>query len=118
MLALGVIDMSNVWETERKEIATWLSGYLAMIKKWVDKILDNEDHDVDKVKIITQIDEWISWLEETKIKIMKMKQTIFVTVLCHSHKWLSHIRQLAQKLLKEFRIALQQIFRRLQYPLL
>ena len=36
----------SVWETERKEIATWLSGYLAMIKKWVDRILDNEDHDV------------------------------------------------------------------------
>ena len=46
--------MSNVWETERKEIATWLSGYLSMIKKWVDKILDNEDHDVDKNKIIRQ----------------------------------------------------------------
>ena len=67
--------MSNVWETERAEIATWLSGYLAMIKKWVDKILDNEDHDVDKNKIIRQIDEWISWLQETKIKIMKMKDT-------------------------------------------
>ena len=67
--------MSNVWETERAEIATWLSGYLAMIKKWVDKILDNEDHDVDKNKIIRQIDEWISWLEDTKIKIMKMKDT-------------------------------------------
>ena len=67
--------MSNVWETERKAIATWLSGYLAMIKKWVDKILDNEDHDVDKNKIIRQIDEWISWLEETKIKIIKMKDT-------------------------------------------
>ena len=65
--------MSNVWETERAEIATWLSGYLAMIKKWVDKILDNEDHDVDKNKIIRQIDEWISWLEETKLKIIKMK---------------------------------------------
>ena len=65
--------MSNVWETERKEIATWLSGYLAMIKKWVDKILDNEDHDVDKNKIIRQIDEWISWLEETKLKIIRMK---------------------------------------------
>ena len=65
--------MRNVWDTERKEIATWLSGYLAMIKKWVDKILDNEDHEVDKNKIIRQIDEWISWLEETKIKIMKMK---------------------------------------------
>ena len=67
--------MSNVWETERKEIATWLSGYLSMIKKWVDKILDNEDHDVDKNKIIIQIDEWISWLEDTKVKIMKMKDT-------------------------------------------
>jgi len=67
--------MSNVWETERKEIATWLSGYLFMIKKWVDKILDNEDHDVDKNKIIRQIDEWISWLEDTKVKIMKMKDT-------------------------------------------
>ena len=65
--------MSNVWETERKEIATWLSGYLAMIKRVVDKILDNEDHDVDKNKIIRQIDEWISWLEETKLKIIKMK---------------------------------------------
>ncbi len=63
----------SVWETERKEIATWLSGYLAMIKKWVDKILDNEDHDVDKNKIIRQIDEWIQWLEETKLKIIKMK---------------------------------------------
>ena len=66
---------SNVWETERAEIATWLSGYLAMIKKWVDKILDNEDLDVDKNKIIRQIDEWISWLQETKLKIMKMKDT-------------------------------------------
>ena len=68
--------MKNVWSTERKEIATWLSGYLAMIKKWVDKILDNEDHDVDKNKIIGQIDEWIKWLEETKIKIIKMKDTV------------------------------------------
>ena len=66
---------SNFWDTERAEIATWLSGYLAMIKKWVDKILDNEDHDVDKIKIITQIDEWIKWLEETKLRIIKMKDT-------------------------------------------
>ena len=63
----------SVWETERKEIATWMSGYLAMIKKWVDKILDNEDHDVDKIKIIKLIDEWIQWLGETKTKIMMMK---------------------------------------------
>ena len=67
--------MSNIWSNERAEIATWLSGYLAMIKKWVDKILDNEDHDVDKIKILKELDEWIKWLEETKIKIIKMKDT-------------------------------------------
>jgi len=65
--------MKSVWPTERKEIATWLSGYLAMVKKWVDKILDNDDVDVDKNKIIKQLDEWIQWLEETKLKIMKMR---------------------------------------------
>ena len=63
----------SIWTNERKEIATWLSGYLAMVKKWVDKILDNEDHDVDKVKILNQINDWIKWLEETKLKIMKMR---------------------------------------------
>ena len=67
------MSRNSIWSNERTEIATWLSGYLAMIKKWVDKILDNEDHDVDKNKIIRQIDEWISWLEETKLKIIKMK---------------------------------------------
>ena len=63
----------SIWTNERKEIATWLSGYLAMVKKWVDKILDNEDHDVDKIKILNQINDWIQWLEETKLKIMKMR---------------------------------------------
>ncbi len=62
-----------IWTEERAEIATWLSGYLAMVKGWVDKILDNEHHDVDKNKIINLINEWIQWLEDTKIKIMKMK---------------------------------------------
>ena len=61
------------WSEERAEIAGWLSGYLSMVKKWVDKILDNEDVDVDKNKILKQLDEWIKWLEETKKKIMMMK---------------------------------------------
>ena len=65
--------MSNIWANERTEIATWLSGYLNMVKTGVDKILDNEHYDVDKNKIIGLIDEWIAWLEETKLKIMKMK---------------------------------------------
>ena len=66
------MNRNSIWSNERTEIATWLSGYLAMVKKWVDKILHNEDHDVDKNKIIKLIDEWIQWLEETKLKIMKM----------------------------------------------
>ena len=67
------MSTKSIWTNERKEIATWLSGYLAMVKKWVDKILDNEDHDVDKNKILNQINDWIQWLEETKLKIMKMR---------------------------------------------
>ena len=67
------MNTKSIWTNERKEIATWLSGYLAMVKKWVDKILDNEDHDVDKIKILNQIKDWIRWLEDTKSKIMKMR---------------------------------------------
>ena len=67
------MSTKSVWTNERKEIATWLSGYLAMVKKWVDKILDNDDVEVDKNKILKQINELIHWLEETKLKIMKMR---------------------------------------------
>ena len=63
----------SIWSNERTEIATWLSGYHNMIKTWVDKILDNEQYEVDKNKIIGLINEWIQWLEETKTKIMMMK---------------------------------------------
>ena len=31
------MNTKSIWTNERKEIATWLSGYLAMVKKWVDK---------------------------------------------------------------------------------
>ena len=67
------MNRNSIWSEERSEIATWLSGYLSMIKKWVDKILDNEDHDVNKIKIINLLDEWIQWLEDTKKKIMMMQ---------------------------------------------
>ena len=67
------MNRNSIWSEERSEIATWLSGYLSMIKKWVDKILDNEDHEVDKNKIINLMNEWIQWLEETKKKIMVMR---------------------------------------------
>ena len=67
------MNRNSIWSNERTEIATWLSGYLNMVKTWVDKILDNEHHDVDKNKIIGLLNEWIQWLEETKTKIMMMK---------------------------------------------
>ena len=67
------MSRNSIWSNERTEIATWLSGYLSMVKTWVDKILDNEHHDVDKNKIIGLLNEWIQWLEETKAKIMMMK---------------------------------------------
>lgn len=64
--------MSKSWPDERAEIATWLSGYLSMYKKWVDKILDNNDHDVTKNKIIELLSEWIKHLEAEREKIMRM----------------------------------------------
>jgi len=67
--------MNKSWPEERTEIALWLSGYLSMYKKWVDKILDNDDSDVTKNKIIELLTEWITYLEETKVKIIKMKDT-------------------------------------------
>jgi len=67
--------MRKSWPEERSEIAIWLSGFLGTYKKWVDKILDNDDHDVTKNKIIELLDEWISKLEEMKIKIIKMPDT-------------------------------------------
>jgi len=67
--------MTKSWPEERAEIATWLSGYLSMYKKWVDKILDSEDHEVSKNKILDLITEWIKQLEDMKVKIIKMKDS-------------------------------------------
>ena len=79
--------MALKWEEERKEIATWLSGYLSMVKKWVDRILDNDDHEVDKNKIINQIDAWIKYLQETKDKIIRMRSWYERTCVKESTTW-------------------------------
>ena len=65
--------MNTSWQEQRQEIAVWLSGYLGMVKKWVDRILDNEYHDVDKNKILKTLDEWIKYLQDERHKIMMMK---------------------------------------------
>tara|TARA_Y100000310_G_scaffold279995_1_gene299463 strand:- start:441 stop:662 length:222 start_codon:yes stop_codon:yes gene_type:complete len=67
--------MNKNWQDERKEIAVWLSGYLSMVKAWVDKILDNEDHEVDKNKIINTLSDWIDYLSEERQKIMMLKSS-------------------------------------------
>ena len=68
--------MNTSWQEQRQEIAVWLSGYLGMVKKWVDKILDNEDHDVDKNKILKTLDEWIKYADEMDKK-QKQAPTVF-----------------------------------------
>lgn len=64
--------MKKSWPEERSEIAVWLTGYLSMYKKWVDKILDNDDTEVTKNKILDLLSDWIKQLEEMKLNIMKM----------------------------------------------
>ena len=61
------------WPEERAEIAIWLSGFLGTYKKWLDKILDNDDHDVSKNHIIETLDGWIEYLQEERQKIMLMR---------------------------------------------
>jgi len=66
---------NNNWDTQRAEIAVLLSSWSGGVRKWIDRILDNEDHEVDKNKIINIITEWVNYLEDTKLKIIKMNST-------------------------------------------
>jgi hypothetical protein len=68
--------MRKSWPEERSEIAIWLTGYLSMYKKWVDKILDDDDSEVTKTKILTLLTYWIKQLEEMKINIIKMSDKL------------------------------------------
>ena len=72
--------MKTNWQERRQEIAVWLSGYLGMVKQWVDRILDNEDVDIDKNKILKTIDEWIKYLQDERHKIMMMKDKPIETI--------------------------------------
>ena len=68
-----MLKMNKSWDEERKEISVWLSGYFGMVKLWVDKILDNEDHDINKNKIVNTLSDWIKYLEDERQKIMMLK---------------------------------------------
>ena len=67
--------MRKSWPEERSEIAVWLTGYMSMYKKWVDKILDDNDTEVTKNKILDLLSSWIRQLEEMKTNIMRMSDT-------------------------------------------
>ena len=68
--------MRKSWPEERSEIAIWLTGYLYMYKKWVDKILDDDDSEVTKTKILTLLSDWIKQLEEMRVNIIKMSDKL------------------------------------------
>ena len=44
-----------------------------MFNNWVEKILDDDDTEVDKGKIVDFLSTCIAQLEEEKLKIIKMK---------------------------------------------
>ena len=71
-----VLKMNKTWDEERKEISVWLSGYFGMVKSWVDKILDDEDRDVNKNKIVDTLTTWIKYLEDERQKIMMMRDKV------------------------------------------
>ena len=78
------------WPEERAEIAIWLSGFLGTYKKWVDKILDNDDHDVTKNKIIDLLTDWIQKLEEEKIThIISKHQYCQISYKYYKMDWLN-----------------------------
>ena len=68
--------MRKSWPEERSEIAIWLTGYLSMYKKWVDMILDDDDSEVTKTKILTLLSDWIKQLEEMRVNIIKMSDKL------------------------------------------
>jgi hypothetical protein len=70
------MKMRKSWPEERSEIAIWLTGYLSMYKKWVDKILDDDDSEVTKTKILTLLSDWIKQLEEMRVNIIKMSDKL------------------------------------------
>ena len=47
-----------------------------MYKKWVDKILDDDDSEVTKTKILTLLSDWIKQLEEMRVNIIKMSDKL------------------------------------------
>ena len=65
--------MNPTWTEERAELAIWLRSYTGTITEWLKVFLEDPDHPVSKTKMLDQLDEWITRLEEYRERIMIMR---------------------------------------------
>jgi|TARA_R110000824_G_scaffold170762_1_gene348203 hypothetical protein len=65
--------MKPTWTEERAELAIWLRSYTGTITEWLKVFLEDPDHPVSKTKMLGQLDEWITRLEQYRERIMLMR---------------------------------------------
>ena len=67
--------MKPSWAEERAEMSVWLSSYTQGINRWIESFLEDPTYEVSKQKILGQLDQWISRLQEYRREIMMMKDS-------------------------------------------
>ena len=65
--------MKPTWTEERAELAIWLRSYTGTITEWLKVFLEDPEHPVSKTKMLDQLDEWITRLEEYRREIMILR---------------------------------------------
>ena len=70
--------MKPSWSEERAEMSVWLSSYTQGINRWIESFLEDPSYEVSKQKMLVQLDQWISRLQEYRREIMMMKDTTVV----------------------------------------
>jgi len=65
--------MKPTWTEERAELAIWLRSYTGTIAEWLKVFLEDPEHPVSKTKMLGQLDEWITRLEEYRERIMLLR---------------------------------------------
>ena len=67
--------MKSSWAEERAEMTVWLSSYTQGINRWIESFLEDPSYEISKTKMLSQLDQWISRLQEYRNQIMMMKDT-------------------------------------------
>ena len=70
--------MKPSWSEERAEMSVWLSSYTQGINRWIESFLEDPSYEVSKQKMLVQLDQWISRLQEYRREIMMMKDSAVV----------------------------------------